>query len=74
MSDNDSDHKKIMSILSDIKVDTAVLVEKVSRLEDNDAGTRLTKLEARNKYEGIIVGVLISLVAVKDYLIQLLFG
>ena len=60
--------------LSDIRTDIAVIKEKVGNLECIDAGTRLTKLESRNKSIAIVGGVLLSIATFKQYLIKIFLG
>jgi hypothetical protein len=64
----------LVSTLNDVKVDTAVIREKVRCLEEFDAGNRLTKIETRNKFIAIVGGILLSLSVVKEQIIDLLFG
>jgi hypothetical protein len=70
----DEKHQKIYDLLYDIKADTAVTREKVSKLEDCDAGTRLTKLETKGKVLTWVGVVLFPLVMGKDYIIRLFLG
>jgi len=72
--DRRENNQQIIDMLTDIKIDTAVLVEKVTQLEAVDAGERLTKIESRNRAVSVIGGVLLALVATQEYLSKLLFG
>ena len=60
--------------LTSIRIDVAVIKEKVENLECLDAGTRLTKLESRNKFIALVGGILISIASFKEYLIQIILG
>ena len=60
--------------LNAIQINVAVIMEKVGNLECLDAGTRLTKLESRNKFIAVVGGILISIASFKEYLIQIILG
>ena len=60
--------------ITDLKIDMAVVKDQVKKLECTDANTRLTKLETHKNTVSWLGGVLLTLVASKEYIIKIIFG
>jgi hypothetical protein len=64
----------LSTVVGKIKIDTAVICEKIRVLESHEAGNRLTKIETRNKMIAIIGGVLLGLTVTKEWIAKIVFG